>query len=115
MDRLEQIGRAIVEQAQDIAGVTIAALGSLFLIIVLSLYMLMDSRRILARLRAAVPRRYRDEAELFERSIVRAFGGFLRAQLILAGDAGAARGGGRHDSSASPTCSCGARSARWPC
>ena len=32
-----------------------------------------------------MPRRYRDEADLFERSIVRAFGGFLRAQLILAG------------------------------
>ncbi|MGQ0608054.1 MAG: AI-2E family transporter [Chloroflexota bacterium] len=81
---LEQIGSDIVEQAQNIAGVTIAALGSLFLIIVISLYMLMDSGRILARLRAAVPRRYRDEASLFERSIVRAFGGFLRAQLILA-------------------------------
>jgi predicted PurR-regulated permease PerM len=64
--------------------VTIAALGSLFLIIVISLYMLMDSQRILGRLRAVVPRRYTDEAELFERSIVRAFGGFLRAQLILA-------------------------------
>ena len=82
---LEGIGGAIVERIQDIAGVTIAALGSLFLIIVLSLYMLMDSGRILSRLRAAVPRRYRDEAQLFERSIVRAFGGFLRAQLILAG------------------------------
>ena len=81
---LEQIGSDIVEQAQNIAGVTIATLGSLFLIIVISLYMLMDSSRILARLRAAVPRRYRDEADLFERSIVRAFGGFLRAQLILA-------------------------------
>ncbi len=81
---LEQIGSEIVEQAQNIAGVTIAALGSLLLIIVISLYMLMDSRRILSRLRAAVPRRYRDEADLFERSIARAFGGFLRAQLILA-------------------------------
>ena len=81
---VEQIGSQIVQQAQNIAGVTIAALGSLFLIIVISLYMLMDSPRILARLRAAVPRRYRDEADLFERSIVRAFGGFLRAQLILA-------------------------------
>ncbi len=81
---LEQIGSDIVEQAQAIAGVTIATLGSLLLIIVISLYMLMDSARILPRLRAAVPRRYRDEADLFERSIVRAFGGFLRAQLILA-------------------------------
>jgi len=82
--QVEQIGRDIVEQAEGIAGVTIAALGSLLLIIVLSLYMLMDSSRILGRLRAAVPRRYTDEAEMFERSIVRAFGGFLRAQLILA-------------------------------
>ena len=82
--QVERLGGEIVEQAQAIAGVTIAALGSLFLIIVLSLYMLMDSPRILPRLRTAVPRRYSDEAELFERSIARAFGGFLRAQLILA-------------------------------
>ena len=81
---LEQVGSEIVESAENIAGVTIAALGSLFLIIVLSLYMLMDSARILARLRAIVPHRYRDEADLLERSIARAFGGFLRAQLILA-------------------------------
>ncbi len=82
--QLEQLGGAVVEQAQAIAGVTIAALGALVLIIVLSLYMLMDSRRILGRLRGAVPRRYKDEAKLLERSIARAFGGFLRAQLILA-------------------------------
>jgi predicted PurR-regulated permease PerM len=80
----EQLGSDIIEQAQNIAGVTIAALGSLLLIIVLSLYMLMDSRRILGRLRAAVPRRYTDEVRLLERSVSRAFGGFLRAQLILA-------------------------------
>ena len=82
--QVAQLGRQIVDQAQAIAGITIAALGSLLLIIFLSLYMLMDSRRILTRLRSAVPRRYRDEADLLERSTVRAFGGFLRAQLILA-------------------------------
>ncbi len=83
-ESLEQLGTQIVQQAEGIAGVTLAALGSLFLIIIISLYMLMDSQRILARLRSAVPRRYDDEADLFERSTVRAFGGFLRAQLILA-------------------------------
>ncbi len=82
--QLGRIGQDIVESAQEVAGVTVAALGGLFLIIVLSLYMLMDSQRILARLRAVVPRRYTDEAQLLERSVVRAFGGFLRAQLILA-------------------------------
>lgn len=77
-------GRQIVEQAEAIARVTIGVLGSLLLILFLSLYMLMDSRRILPRLRSAVPRQYRDESDLFERTTVRAFGGFLRAQLILA-------------------------------
>jgi predicted PurR-regulated permease PerM len=84
VSQLGELGRDIVESAQEVAGVTVAALGGLFLIIVLSLYMLMDSGRILARLRAVVPRRYTDEAQLLERSVVRAFGGFLRAQLILA-------------------------------
>jgi predicted PurR-regulated permease PerM len=82
--QVEELGRQIVDQAEAIAGITIAALGSLLLILFLSLYMLMDSRRILPRLRSAVPRRYREEADLFERSTVRAFGGFLRAQLVLA-------------------------------
>jgi len=84
VSELGRVGRDIVESAQEVARVTVAALGALFLIIVLSLYMLMDSQRILARLRAVVPRRYTDEAQLLERSVVRAFGGFLRAQLILA-------------------------------
>jgi predicted PurR-regulated permease PerM len=55
------LGRQIVDQAEAIARVT-----------------------ILPRLRSAVPRQYRDESDLFERTTVRAFGGFLRAQLILA-------------------------------
>ncbi|MFN2484025.1 MAG: AI-2E family transporter, partial [Candidatus Limnocylindria bacterium] len=50
----------------------------------LSLYMVMDSERILSKLRRLVPRRYEDEVEIFERSVARAFGGFLRAQVFLA-------------------------------
>jgi predicted PurR-regulated permease PerM len=78
------IGEAIFSQAQAIAGVTVAALGSLVLILVISLYMLMDSDRLLAKIGRVVPRRYSDELAIFERSVARAFGGFLRAQLILA-------------------------------
>jgi predicted PurR-regulated permease PerM len=81
---LGQIGADLLESAQEVAGVTIAALGGLLLVIVLSLYMLMDSHRILGRMRSTVPRRYTEEANLLERSVVRAFGGFLRAQLVLA-------------------------------
>ncbi|HEY7527388.1 MAG TPA: AI-2E family transporter, partial [Candidatus Limnocylindria bacterium] len=52
--------------------------------LILSLYMLLDSERIWAKINRAVPRRYSDELDILERSVARAFGGFLRAQLILA-------------------------------
>jgi predicted PurR-regulated permease PerM len=75
----------IFDQAEVIAGATLATLGSLVLILILSLYMLLDSERIWAKVNRAVPRRYSDEVDIFERSVSRAFGGFLRAQIILAG------------------------------
>ncbi|HSM38322.1 MAG TPA: AI-2E family transporter [Candidatus Limnocylindrales bacterium] len=75
---------AIFDQAEVIAGATLATLGSLVLILILSLYMLMDSDRIWAKLNRAVPRRFSDEMQLLERTIARAFGGFLRAQILLA-------------------------------
>jgi predicted PurR-regulated permease PerM len=78
------IGGAIVSRAEAIAGVTIAAVGSLLLIVILSLYMLTDSSRILGRLKQLAPRRYAGEVDILERTVTRAFGGFLRAQLILA-------------------------------
>jgi len=82
--QVENIGGTLVESAEAIARVTVAALGSLLLIVILSLYMVMDSARIVGRLKQLVPRGYRDEADLFERSVARAFGGFLRAQLLMA-------------------------------
>jgi putative heme transporter len=75
---------AIFAQAQEIAGATLATLGSLFLILILSLYMVIDSERLLAKLNRAVPRQYSDEMQILESSVARAFGGFLRAQLVLA-------------------------------
>jgi putative heme transporter len=75
---------AIFDQAEAIAGATLATLGSLVLILILSLYMLLDADRILSKLNRATPRRFSDELQLLERSVARAFGGFLRAQLIMA-------------------------------
>ena len=46
--------------------------------------MVVDRDRILAKVNRIVPNRYKDEFFIFERSVARAFGGFLRAQLILA-------------------------------
>lgn len=68
----------------EVPQVTAAVLGSLVLVVILSLYMLADSERILAKLNRIVPARYADEAAILERTVSRAFGGFLRAQVILA-------------------------------
>lgn len=83
-DQFGKLFTAIFDQAEAIAGATLNTLGSLFLILILSLYMLMDRDRILAKVNRVVPRRYNDELQILERSVARAFGGFLRAQIILA-------------------------------
>lgn len=68
----------------EVPSVTLAVLGGLVIVIILSLYMLADSEAILAKLNRVVPTRYADEAEILERTMATAFGGFLRAQVILA-------------------------------
>lgn len=83
-EQIGTLGGQLFDQIEAIAGVTAAALGSLVLILILSLYLVVDRDRILDKVRTLVPRRYKDEALIFERSVARAFGGFLRAQLILA-------------------------------
>jgi predicted PurR-regulated permease PerM len=83
VNSLGPLAGTVFAQAQAIASATIGAIGSFVLILILSLYMVMDSERILSRLNRIVPRRYKDELEIFERTVARAFGGFLRAQLIL--------------------------------
>ena len=68
----------------EVPSVTVAVLGALGLVVILSLYMLADSEAIVAKLYRVVPTRYADEVEILERTVSKAFGGFLRAQVILA-------------------------------
>ncbi len=76
--------RLVTSALGDVPQMTIAIFGSLVLVIILSLYMLADSSRIISKLKRVVPSRYAEEADIIERTISRAFGGFLRAQVILA-------------------------------
>jgi predicted PurR-regulated permease PerM len=83
---VEETGSRLVGSVLgEVPEVTVAVLGSLVLVIILSLYMLADSQAILAKFGRIVPTRYADEVEILERTVSRAFGGFLRAQVILAG------------------------------
>ena len=55
------------------------------MIVVLSLYAVVDVDVILGALSRVVPNRYAEELELVEQTVGRAFGGFLRTQVILVG------------------------------
>ncbi len=79
------ITRIATSALGDVPQLTVAIFGSLILVIILSLYMLADSERIIAKLKRVIPSRFSDEVDIVERTISRAFGGFLRAQVILAG------------------------------
>lgn len=58
-------------------------LGNLLIILILSLYMVLDRDRILAFGIRLVPPQYGEEFRLFERTVSRSFGGFLRGQAIM--------------------------------
>lgn len=70
-------------EVQSIASTTVTVMGNLFLIVVLSLYAVVDVDGILGGLNRVVPNRYAQELRLVEQSVGRAFGGFLRTQVIL--------------------------------
>ena len=84
----QEVEEAVVNSAASAIGrapqMTATILGSFVLVIILSLYMLADSENILARMNRVVPSRYAHEVEIFERTVSRAFGGFLRLQVLLA-------------------------------
>jgi predicted PurR-regulated permease PerM len=80
----EAVGRAAASALGRAPQMTASILGSFILVIVLSLYMLADSENILSRINRIVPARYAHELEIFERTVSRAFGGFLRLQVLLA-------------------------------
>ena len=70
-------------EIQAIAGTALAVLGGLFLVVILSLYAILDFDGLLGGLRRVVPNRYGLELQLVQESVGRAFGGFLRTQIVL--------------------------------
>ena len=77
------IGTSLDAQTQAIAAAAAVAAGDLFIIVVLSLYAVTDADVILRALNRLVPNRYSTDLDLVEQSVGRAFGGFLKTQVIL--------------------------------
>jgi predicted PurR-regulated permease PerM len=83
LNGINQYAVQLVGPLQQVAVASIGAIGSLILVVILSLYMVVDRDQISAFLFTLVPPNRKDEARLLETSVSRSFGGFLRGQAIL--------------------------------
>lgn len=81
---LETIGPGLVANVFTFATGAASTLIQVLLVIVLSVFFLLDSERIGNALLSAVPDRYRGDFIYFVSSVYRAFGGFIRGQIIQA-------------------------------
>jgi predicted PurR-regulated permease PerM len=83
LDAAGNLGGTIVQPLTDIAIASIGVIGNLILILIFSLYLVIDRDRMLDFMQRVVPERYVDEFRLLRVSVARSFGGFLRGQAIL--------------------------------
>jgi predicted PurR-regulated permease PerM len=68
---------------EQIAVASLGALGSLVLILILSLYIVIDRDRVVSFLFRIVPPGFKEQARLLETSVAKSFGGFLRGQAVM--------------------------------
>src|SRR5450756_1241881 len=80
---LPAVIQGLADQTQMIAGSVLAVFGTLFIIVVLSLYAVADPEAITGTIRRIVPNRHADTLLLVQRTVGRAFRGFLRTQVVL--------------------------------
>ena len=83
LDNLADYAVQLAGPVQQLAVASLGALGNLLIVLILSLYMVVDRDSILSFLFRVVPPSGKEEARLLERSVARSFGGFLRGQAIL--------------------------------
>ena len=81
--RAQELGAIIVQNAPSIATGIATTVSSVLLVYVLSLYMLLDGRKLVNQIEDLIPRGYRDEVTFALRSIDHTFGGFIRGQLLM--------------------------------
>ncbi|HEY7451386.1 MAG TPA: AI-2E family transporter [Candidatus Limnocylindria bacterium] len=83
-DQIGTLGGELAGSAGAIASGAFSVIGTLFLVVLLSLFMVLDSHKIMVWLSRLVPSRLRDQSILFQEGVARSFGGFIRAQTVLA-------------------------------
>lgn len=83
LDNLNTYAVQLAGPVQSLAVASLGALGNLLIVLILSLYMVVDRDAILSFLFRILPPGWKEEGRLLERSVARSFGGFLRGQAIL--------------------------------
>ena len=83
LDNLNDYAAQLVDPLRQLAVASLGALGNLLIVIILSLYMVVDRERIVSFLFRLVPPAYALEARLLETSVAGSFGGFLRGQAAM--------------------------------
>lgn len=82
--RVESLGPIIVNNALALATGVASVLFSLVLVLMLSFYLMLDGGRTAGALLQAIPANHKDELNYLFYSTHRAFGGFVRGQLVQA-------------------------------
>ncbi len=83
IENLGQYATELVGPLQSIAVASLGVFGTVLLVVILSLYIIIDSANIRAFAYRVVPPQYDVQWQLFESSVSRSFGGFLRGQAAL--------------------------------
>lgn len=83
-EQIGALGNDLAGSAGAIASGALGVIGTLFLVVLLAIFMVRDSHRIMVWLSRLVPGRLRDQSLLFQEGVARSFGGFIRAQTVLA-------------------------------
>ncbi|HUQ17696.1 MAG TPA: AI-2E family transporter, partial [Candidatus Saccharimonadales bacterium] len=81
---IASVGGGFAEQAVSIVVGLLSAIVDVFLVLVIALYLLLDTRRMRSFFLRLMPLRQRAHAERVEAEVVRVFGAYVRGQLILA-------------------------------
>ncbi len=81
--QIEKISTGAVPLLGTVVNGTISALLDIILVIVLSLYFLVDGRRVVRWLRTSAPMRWRPSVSFLLNTVERVVGGYIRGQLFM--------------------------------
>lgn len=83
LQNFDDLAAGLLVPLQAVAAASVAAVGTMLIVFLLSIYMVIDRDPIMAFLFRLVPPAYAEEARLLQTSVARSFGGFLRGQALM--------------------------------